>query len=134
MPRCGKSNACKAKRVASDDVRSRASASGGERMRVAAAQAAAKGHAPTRNAERIPTPPHDNALQLSNTILDIVQQASNYKQLKKGANEGEQWRSTLQERAGRGGGEGKRRGNAKAHSATRHALEAGRANRKKGVL
>ena len=27
-------------------------------------------------------------LQLSNTILDIVQQAANYKQLKKGANEG----------------------------------------------
>lgn len=26
--------------------------------------------------------------QLTNTILDIVQQASNYKQLKKGANEG----------------------------------------------
>jgi ribosomal protein L7Ae-like RNA K-turn-binding protein len=29
-------------------------------------------------------------LQLTNTILDIVQQASNYKQLKKGANEGTQ--------------------------------------------
>lgn len=28
-------------------------------------------------------------MQLSNTILDIVQQAANYKQLKKGANEGE---------------------------------------------
>lgn len=28
--------------------------------------------------------------QLTNTILDIVQQAANYKQLKKGANEGEQ--------------------------------------------
>jgi U4/U6 small nuclear ribonucleoprotein SNU13 len=27
-------------------------------------------------------------MQLTNTILDIVQQASNYKQLKKGANEG----------------------------------------------
>ena len=27
--------------------------------------------------------------QLTNTILDIVQQAANYKQLKKGANEGE---------------------------------------------
>lgn len=26
--------------------------------------------------------------QLSNTIMDIVQQAANYKQLKKGANEG----------------------------------------------
>ena len=26
--------------------------------------------------------------QLTNTILDIVQQAANYKQLKKGANEG----------------------------------------------
>lgn len=28
-------------------------------------------------------------LQLTNTILDIVQQAANYKQLRKGANEGE---------------------------------------------
>jgi len=28
-------------------------------------------------------------MQLTNTILDIVQQATNYKQLKKGANEGE---------------------------------------------
>lgn len=28
-------------------------------------------------------------MQLTNTILDIVQQASNYKQIKKGANEGE---------------------------------------------
>ena len=27
-------------------------------------------------------------LQLTNTIMDIVQQATNYKQLKKGANEG----------------------------------------------
>lgn len=27
-------------------------------------------------------------MQLTNTILDIVQQATNYKQLKKGANEG----------------------------------------------
>lgn len=27
--------------------------------------------------------------QLTNTIMDIVQQATNYKQLKKGANEGE---------------------------------------------
>ena len=32
------------------------------------------------------TLPHH--LQLSNTIMDIVQQASNYKQLRKGANEG----------------------------------------------
>ena len=36
------------------------------------------------------TLPHH--LQLSNTIMDIVQQASNYKQLKKGANEGAQGR------------------------------------------
>jgi len=40
--------------------------------------------------------------QLSNTILDIVQQASNYKQLKKGANEGEEsshaWRLRMLER------------------------------------
>ena len=28
-------------------------------------------------------------VQLTNTILDIVQQAANYKQLRKGANEGE---------------------------------------------
>lgn len=28
-------------------------------------------------------------MQLTNTILDIVQQAANYKQLRKGANEGE---------------------------------------------
>jgi U4/U6 small nuclear ribonucleoprotein SNU13 len=27
-------------------------------------------------------------MQLTNTIMDIVQQATNYKQLKKGANEG----------------------------------------------
>ena len=27
-------------------------------------------------------------MQLTNTILDIVQQASNYKQIRKGANEG----------------------------------------------
>lgn len=36
-------------------------------------------------------PVPDNLLcgpQLTNTILDIVQQAANYKQLKKGANEG----------------------------------------------
>jgi hypothetical protein len=31
---------------------------------------------------------HETATQLSNTIMDIVQQASNYKQLRKGANEG----------------------------------------------
>jgi U4/U6 small nuclear ribonucleoprotein SNU13 len=31
---------------------------------------------------------------LTNTILDIVQQAANYKQLKKGANEGEATTST----------------------------------------
>ena len=31
----------------------------------------------------------DVFLQLTNTILDIVQQAANYKQLRKGANEGE---------------------------------------------
>ncbi len=30
------------------------------------------------------------ALQLTTTILDIVQQAANYKQLRKGANEGVQ--------------------------------------------
>jgi hypothetical protein len=30
----------------------------------------------------------DWGAQLTNTILDIVQQAANYKQLKKGANEG----------------------------------------------
>lgn len=29
--------------------------------------------------------------QLTNTILDIVQQAANYKQLRKGANEGTNW-------------------------------------------
>ena len=29
--------------------------------------------------------------QLTNTILDIVQQAANYKQLRKGANEGERF-------------------------------------------
>lgn len=32
---------------------------------------------------------YDVFLQLTNTILDIVQQAANYKQLRKGANEGE---------------------------------------------
>lgn len=32
--------------------------------------------------------------QLTNTILDIVQQAANYKQLKKGANEGAKTTST----------------------------------------
>ena len=36
-----------------------------------------------------PHPPLSPPAQLTNTILDIVQQASNYKQLKKGANEGE---------------------------------------------
>ena len=30
-----------------------------------------------------------DVVQLTNTILDIVQQAANYKQLRKGANEGE---------------------------------------------
>lgn len=35
------------------------------------------------------------AHQLTNTILDIVQQAANYKQLRKGANEGERlWQAT----------------------------------------
>ena len=29
--------------------------------------------------------------ELTHKILDLVQQASNYKQLKKGANEGERW-------------------------------------------
>jgi U4/U6 small nuclear ribonucleoprotein SNU13 len=33
----------------------------------------------------LPTAP---LMQLTNTIMDIVQQATNYKQLKKGANEG----------------------------------------------
>ena len=35
-----------------------------------------------------PTAPRPRPLQLTNTIMDIVQQATNYKQLKKGANEG----------------------------------------------
>ena len=35
------------------------------------------------------------AAQLTNTILDIVQQAANYKQLKKGANEGDHHRRSL---------------------------------------
>jgi U4/U6 small nuclear ribonucleoprotein SNU13 len=35
------------------------------------------------------------AVQLSNTILDIVQQAVNFQQLKKGANEGVVRRRTL---------------------------------------
>jgi hypothetical protein len=39
---------------------------------------------PGARSPRPPAPP----LQLVNSILDIVQQASNYKQLKKGANEG----------------------------------------------
>lgn len=32
-----------------------------------------------------------DVVQLTNTILDIVQQAANYKQLRKGANEGESY-------------------------------------------
>lgn len=35
---------------------------------------------------RLTSPP--SLMQLTNTIMDIVQQATNYKQLKKGANEG----------------------------------------------
>ena len=35
-----------------------------------------------------PSLPSLLSLQLSNTIMDIVQQAANYKQLRKGANEG----------------------------------------------
>ena len=41
-------------------------------------------HASTHNVKLTQTIP----LQLTNKILDIVQQAANYKQLKKGANEG----------------------------------------------
>jgi hypothetical protein len=33
-----------------------------------------------------------SCMQLTNNILDIVQQASNYKQIRKGANEGMEWR------------------------------------------
>ena len=38
-------------------------------------------------------------LQLTNTIIDIVQQAANYKQLRKGANEGKPMQHCLQHRA-----------------------------------
>ena len=37
----------------------------------------------------LPLPSLSPSSQLTNTIMDIVQQASNYKQLRKGANEGE---------------------------------------------
>ena len=43
--------------------------------------------------------PSNHHQQLTNTILDIVQQAANYKQLRKGANEGED--SCCQEAAAR---------------------------------
>ncbi len=39
--------------------------------------------------------------QLANTILDIVQQAANYKQLRKGANEGEHRRAVRARMLGR---------------------------------
>ena len=39
--------------------------------------------------------------QLTNTILDIVQQAANYKQLRKGANEGTNWQMSKETAAAR---------------------------------